>query len=790
MGNIIQAKTDLTSIAAMAYGSGLTEGRSGGEGHIGMIGNRVVKFNTHGNEYGKGSLDSLQKADFSLFSQMMTSSDVLRAKLQEIKNSVCKNGVGDFDKLSHTLDEVLDKDNAKWSDNGLLKRKAVAKAVTEINKFLGGRTNEEVWGGVENIKKSLQTRDIADTRALFKQAGGVEAQVEELKANAAAALKAGTKLRVSQDVVSAGQNAFDVYQKKTQIGRPGFRAERDSGGKWSMVHYTRENQQTTFDGYGLDKDWFVSKEDFTNMLRYDRLCAINEGVKAMIQAADKSFPDCELDQFFGYDQGKVFDDMVKGLDRKSVAKGKEKGGTSYFAVDEKNYGVALRKLQEHFMKVASRPVADEAALGTDKSVARAAARELSRQIVVFLKRLAENTSFGDIQTLREKNPNHHFVYHDYTVASAREHDESKDNADWNAQLVVKLDDGETKFWETEIVGSRVGAVPKLNETLTDPLKIDFRTPLSGPPPKNLQKFGNELFLTIKVPENVDAYGADPGELPEIDKDVTDHDLEWAFKGKYELEVRQTCSGRSRGDAIRLVLNQFTRTSQALHDARHDNKMQVIDAYKSILMKFTGNVDSASVKLADLEKAAQGFLDERQVPKNEQETMLKSMRPMLDDLGRALNAVDEVYGTSGTYERRAYTPLEEHKKLLRQLSVAIEQVRKEEENYFSNKHAMIEWNEASGWNIVVDKVSSNQSVGGRTTELRHSLQFIADYIDPLLGFKVRQLFQKVRLATYHGYVRSFPDNPPTLKGTSVNFYTADMLQKIYEEFKTEAPFCFA
>lgn len=784
--NIIQAKTDLTSIAAMAWGSGLTEGRSGGEGHIGMIGNRVVKFNTHGNEYGKGSLDSLQKADFSLFSQMMTSSDVLRAKLKEIKNSVCKNGVGDFDRLSHTLDEVLDKDNAKWSDNGLLKRKAVAKAVTEINKFLGGRTNEEVWGGVENIKKSLQTRDIADTRALFKQAGGVQAQVEELKANAAAALKAGTKWRVSQDVVSAGQNAFDVYQKKTQIGRPGFRAERDSGGKWSMVHYTRENQQTTFDGYGLGKDWFVSKEDFTDMLRYDRLRAINEGVKAMIQAAEESFPGCELNQFMGYGQGQVFDDVVKGLDRKSVAKGKEKGGTSYFAVDEKNYGVALRKLQEHFMKVASRPVADEAALGTDKSVARAAARELSRQIVVFLKRLVENTSFGDIQTLREKNPNHHFVYHDYTVASAREHDESKDNADWNAQLVVKLDDGETKFWETEIVGTCKGVVPRLDKTLTDPLKIALRTPLAESSQKNLRKFDEEQFTTIKMPDDVDAYGADPSGLPDIDKDVTSHDLEWAFKEKYELDVRQTCSGRSRGDAIRLVLNQFTQTSQVLRDARNGNETLVIDAYKSILMKFTGEIDSVSVKQTDLENAAQVFLGDRQVSKEQQQ----AMRSMLDDLGRALNAVDEVYGASGTYARKASAPLEEHKKFLRQLPDAIEQVRKEEENYFSDRQLLVEWDEASGWKIVLGKHSATEPASTRSSELRESLQFIADYIDPLLGFKVRQRFQKVLLDTYHKRVNEYKKNPPRFQDVYVSSYKADELQKIYEEFKSEAPFCFA
>lgn len=482
MGSIIQAKVELTGIAAMALGSGRTEGRSGGEGHIGMIGNRAVKFNTHSNEYSKNSLATLEKENIGLFNQMKTSSDVLRARLRQIGNSIKEAGSGNYENLKTVLDEVLDADNAKWSDKGLLKRKAVAKAVTEINKFLGGTANEEVWGRVESIRKSLQTRDINDTRALFtasqEQATSATPQAEVLRTNAAAALKMGTKRFVSQDVAEAGQRALDNYQENSRLGRPDFRANRVQGGEPEMVSGEMENQAAEFDYYGFDNGDFVSKDDFPKVLLFDRLCAINAGVKAMVKTAHESFPGCELDQFFGYDDGKVFDDIVKGLDKQSVD---VYGARS--AVDVKGYGVALQKLQDHFMKVALRLGADATAIGNGnvKGVAQAAARELSMQIVAFLKRQTENTGFGEIQTLRECNPNYEFVYHDYTYEKDRSHDVLEDNKAWNRQMTVKLNDGGADFWVSDIVGTNEVQEPSLERTLLDSGKLSSRVLLPNRP---------------------------------------------------------------------------------------------------------------------------------------------------------------------------------------------------------------------------------------------------------------------------------------------------------------------
>ena len=449
MGGINQVKVELTSIAAMAYGSGLTEGRSGGEGHIGMIGNRAVKFNTHANEYGKNSLATLEKENVELFKQMVDSSDALRDKLRQIGNAIKEAGKGDYGNLTAVLDEVLDKENAKWSDNGVLKRKAVAKAVTEINKFLGGTANEEVWGGVENIRKSLQTRDIDDTRELFKQAAATG------EADLVSEPQKGKKKEVIAKVYAKAQERIGWHHTGGAIHRPHCRGERDSHGVWQQVNDT--SGKAPFEGYGFgyeDPDGhrvysYVGKEDFQKALLYDRLVAIDAIVRGMIKImGGECFKDCNLKDFFGYGNG-AFDDIVKGLHRKSV----DLGTKSCFAVDEKNYVAALRKLQDHFMKVASRQGVDNGEISNEERVAQSMARELCMKIVAFLKRQEGSTDFGEIRTLNEVNPFSkketvgQLGVYEKEHSGSRGHDPAIDNDAWCQQIAVKLDDGDVKFWD-------------------------------------------------------------------------------------------------------------------------------------------------------------------------------------------------------------------------------------------------------------------------------------------------------------------------------------------------------
>lgn len=67
--------SDLTEVAAMAYGSGIGEGVNGGKGHIGMLNGKVIKFNTKSSERAK-----LQTSG-AVFDEMKAASDTLRNRL-------------------------------------------------------------------------------------------------------------------------------------------------------------------------------------------------------------------------------------------------------------------------------------------------------------------------------------------------------------------------------------------------------------------------------------------------------------------------------------------------------------------------------------------------------------------------------------------------------------------------------------------------------------------------------------------------------------------------------------
>ena len=149
---------DLTEVAAMAYGSGIGEGVKGGKGHIGILNGKVIKFNTSAKEY-------THKTD-KVYSQMMASSNALRIYLLEMGNKAntitdgseanrlhAKHNDIAFQDFIRKLHDILgvesqedgDKIKARHDDvgkvilkkgEGLLTRKAAAKAVTLIRDYL------------------------------------------------------------------------------------------------------------------------------------------------------------------------------------------------------------------------------------------------------------------------------------------------------------------------------------------------------------------------------------------------------------------------------------------------------------------------------------------------------------------------------------------------------------------------------------------------------------------------------------------------------------------------------
>ena len=125
----------LFQIAKLAYGSGLTEKTSGGNGNIGLFDGRVVKFNTHYGER-RGATSEAMRA----------SCNALRTKLSEIAASLLSAREGadaaTNAKLSRALAKVratlgMAPDGAAVATTRLLERTAVAKVLNTIQKATG-----------------------------------------------------------------------------------------------------------------------------------------------------------------------------------------------------------------------------------------------------------------------------------------------------------------------------------------------------------------------------------------------------------------------------------------------------------------------------------------------------------------------------------------------------------------------------------------------------------------------------------------------------------------------------
>ena len=135
----------LSQIAKLAYGSGRTEKESGGNGNIGILDGRVVKFNTHWGERG-GNVSA----------EMRASCDALRTKLSTIA-AVMLATRDDADaatnaKLQRTLASVRAKlgmapDGTAVATTRLLDRKVVASVLNTIQEATGFDAWDELRQG-------------------------------------------------------------------------------------------------------------------------------------------------------------------------------------------------------------------------------------------------------------------------------------------------------------------------------------------------------------------------------------------------------------------------------------------------------------------------------------------------------------------------------------------------------------------------------------------------------------------------------------------------------------------
>lgn len=152
------------AIADMVYGSGLFEGRGGGRGHVGIVGDKVIKFNTKKKE--RDELEKMKKLDTSIkanskeiksesngfvtYQDMKESCNNLRRQLLKMAEFA---GLKDDD-LAKVLDALKIKANGTiGADADLLERKTVAdilkKLVSAYNetKAQAKILNSALWGG-------------------------------------------------------------------------------------------------------------------------------------------------------------------------------------------------------------------------------------------------------------------------------------------------------------------------------------------------------------------------------------------------------------------------------------------------------------------------------------------------------------------------------------------------------------------------------------------------------------------------------------------------------------------
>lgn len=244
--SVSAAMGNLREIAAMAYGSGLFEGASGGKGHIGLLNGKVIKFNTHSKE--REAVDKMEPQNKN-YEQMLAASDKLRTSLvrslttvmyaatngkfkdQEESKSRITAKAAEYLGLKTTINNdkvffVGDKGEYSMQQNrGLLTRSAAAKVVTLIRDYLRNhypdpqalfkahksddRFNDahfSVWRNIEGMKARLSSNG-KDTG--FEYVSKMAAALESVKT-----MKSEIGL---ESIRSVGNNVMNTALKKDHI---------------------------------------------------------------------------------------------------------------------------------------------------------------------------------------------------------------------------------------------------------------------------------------------------------------------------------------------------------------------------------------------------------------------------------------------------------------------------------------------------------------------------------------------------------------------------------------------
>lgn len=132
----------LQNIAKMAYGNGTNEGRNGGNGNIGLLNGRVVKFNTHA---GERFCALFRSANYD----EKKACDNLRICIAKIAYRLLGDDSAKIlEELGIKRMPINDKEDY-WNvtSTKLLDRKIVAGIITEINNHGKEKITQDLWEG-------------------------------------------------------------------------------------------------------------------------------------------------------------------------------------------------------------------------------------------------------------------------------------------------------------------------------------------------------------------------------------------------------------------------------------------------------------------------------------------------------------------------------------------------------------------------------------------------------------------------------------------------------------------
>lgn len=183
------------AIAEMVYGNGWFEGDRGGKGHVGIVGNVVIKFNTKKKE--RDELDRMKKLDasmkasedktsgneskgFSPYQDMKESCNNLRRELLKMAEYACAGS----DELNDILGALKIKVNGEIdADADLLERTTVADILKKMvaahkqDKEQAKILTKELWGGhtptygssVSSFRKAVNLHNIDVNNTVTKE---------------------------------------------------------------------------------------------------------------------------------------------------------------------------------------------------------------------------------------------------------------------------------------------------------------------------------------------------------------------------------------------------------------------------------------------------------------------------------------------------------------------------------------------------------------------------------------------------------------------------------------------